>query len=103
MTKQELVEVITREYYDGVRWNAQDPGRYFVMMFDTSDGEFWTDCFLDSNTWTTYHSDTIVNVSRRFNEDDFIDNFYPSFPDDKYIDLVADYCISLAPSLFEEC
>lgn len=40
------------------------------LMFDTSDGELWTDYFVDENSWKVYHSDTIVNLGQlmRFNE-----------------------------------
>lgn len=61
--KSELMRKIRKEFKEGRRWCKQDWRRTFAMMIDTSDGDIWSDCFLDSNTWKEYHSDTISKLS----------------------------------------
>lgn len=43
---------------------------YGELMFDTSDGEIWTDvfCSIGHNEWKEYHSDSIVNLGRMMKE-----------------------------------
>lgn len=43
---------------------------YGELMFDTSDGEIWTDTFysIGHNEWKEYHSTSIINLGRMMNE-----------------------------------
>lgn len=45
--------------------------RYGELMFDTSDGEIWTDEFysIGHNDWNEYRSDTIINLGSMMTED----------------------------------
>lgn len=61
--KSELMRKIRKEFKEGRRWCKQDWRRVFAMMIDTSDGDIWSDCFLDANTWKEYHSDTISKLT----------------------------------------
>lgn len=36
------------------------PSAKVVLMIDLEDGEVWADCFLDSNSWEEYQSNSIV-------------------------------------------
>lgn len=44
--------------------------KYGYLMFDTSDGEIWTDEFysVGQNEWKEYHSDSIINLGKMMNE-----------------------------------
>lgn len=49
---------------------AFDPW-YGYLMYDTSDGNLWTDEFysIGHNTWKQYHSPTVVNIGKMMTQD----------------------------------
>lgn len=53
---------IKEEYKEARRWCNLDSGHYYQMMIDTEDGEIWSDCFISTNDWKQYHSDTITSL-----------------------------------------
>lgn len=55
---------VKKEFELARKWCKYDSfSRYYKMMIDTSDGDIWSDCFLSTETWHVYHSDTIVSLS----------------------------------------
>lgn len=55
------------------RFNAGGPysPEYGVLMYDTENGELWTDYFhsLGHNEWKEYHQDTVVNLGAMMAEE----------------------------------
>lgn len=60
--KKELARQIRKEYKEAREWLRRDWRHTYQMMIDTSDGEIWSDCFLDGNSWKVYKSDTIQRL-----------------------------------------
>lgn len=65
--KKAVAAAIRREYKDLRAWCRGGWRRYGVIMIDTSDAEIWADCFLDSNSWTSYRSGSIKKVTPSYN------------------------------------
>lgn len=62
MKRIELRKVVEKEYEDMRIWDKADPFRYSKLMYDTSDGEVWADCFLDEGSYIVYRSSSIHSV-----------------------------------------
>ena len=58
--------------YKRANAGGQFSPRYGRLMFDTSDGEIWTDEFysIGHNEWKEYHSDTVERID---NDEYFFD------------------------------
>lgn len=44
-------------------WIKRGHFRAANIMLNTSDGEIWCDCFLTTDTWRIYESDTVISVN----------------------------------------
>lgn len=62
MTRAELKKTVEKEYRDMRKWDKASPFRYSKLMYDTSDGEVWADCFLDEGSYKVYRSNSIHSV-----------------------------------------
>ena len=62
ISRKAIAKVVKEEYKAARKWCDQDWRRYYKMMLDTSDGEIWSDVFLDVNEWKQYHSKSIRSL-----------------------------------------
>lgn len=60
------VKGIKKAVGDYRRWTERNFSYCANIMMDISNGEVWTDCFLNSNEWKVYHSENIISLSHYF-------------------------------------
>ena len=47
-------------------WKKRSWSYCASIMMDLSDGQVWTDCFIDCNSWKEYRSDSIICLTYDF-------------------------------------
>lgn len=100
MKKTELRKIIEKEYREMRKWDNSDPFRYSKLMYDTSDGDIWSDVFLDENGWKEYRSETIHSVP--ISELIYQNTGNRPMKISEIIDAIADYIMNrLDPSIIE--